>query len=135
MARVITSASYSKHSADIWCELGWLSLREKRQHHMALIMFKLNHGLCPSYLSDVFDINTSWFSYDFRSSRMNLIVPKAKTNYFRNSFASAGAKLWNSIPASLKERLLLNNLRLRSGYYTIYTSIIVLILLLGFNIA
>ena len=119
MARVITSASYSKHSADIWREPGWLSLREKRQHHMALVMFKLNHSLCPSYLSDVFDINTSWLSYDFRSSRMNLIVPKARTNYFRNSFASAGAKLWNSIPASLKERLLLNNLRQRSGciYY------------------
>ena len=115
MARVITSASYSKHSADIWREPGWLSLREKRQHHMALVMFKPNHSLCPSYLSDVFDINTSWLSYDFRSSRMNLIVPKARTNYFRNSFASAGAKLWNSIPASLKERLLLNNLRQRSG--------------------
>ena len=119
MARVITSASYSKHSADIQREPGWLSLSEMRQHHMALMMFKLNHGLCPSYLSDMFDINTSWLSYDFRSSRMNLIVPKARTNYFRNSFASAGAKLWNSIPASLKERLLLNNLRLRSGpiYY------------------
>ena len=98
---------------------------------MALTMFKLNHSLCPSYLSDMFDINTSWLSYDFRSSRMNLIVPKARTNYFRNSFASAGTKLWNSIPASLKERLLLNNLRLRLGYYTIYTSIIILVLLLG----
>ena len=67
----------------------------------------------------MFDIKTSWLSHDFRSSGMNLIVPKTRTNYFRNSFASAGAKLWNSIPASLKERLLLNNLRLRSGciYY------------------
>jgi len=85
---------------------------------MALMMFKLkiNHGICPSYLSDMFDVNTSQLSYDRRSSRMNLIVPKARTNYFRNSFASAGAKLWNSLSSSLKERLLLNNLRLRSGH-------------------
>ena len=64
-------------------------------------------------------IQVGSISYNFCSSRMNLIVPKARTNYFRNSFASAGAKLWNSIPASLKERLLLNNLRQRSGciYY------------------
>ena len=33
---------------------------------------------------------------------MNLIVPQARTNYFRNSFASAGAKLWNSLPSSLR---------------------------------
>ena len=60
-------------------------------------------------------IHVGSISYDFRSSRMNLIVPKARTNYFSNSFASAGAKLWSSIPSSLKERLLLNNLRQRSG--------------------
>jgi len=101
-ARVITGASYSKHSADIRHELGWLSLSEMRQHHMALMMFKVNHGLCPSYLSDMFDVNTSRLSYNLRSSGMNLIVPKARTNYFKNSFASAGAKLWNSLPSNLK---------------------------------
>ncbi|CAH3046997.1 unnamed protein product, partial [Porites lobata] len=51
----------------------------------------------------MFDVNTSRLSYDLRSSGMNLIVPKARTNCFRNSFASAGAKLWNSLPSSLKE--------------------------------
>ena len=92
-----------KHSADIWHELGWLSLSEMRQHQMTLMMFKVNHGLCPSYFSDMFDVNTSRLGYDLRYSGMNLIVPKARTNYFRNSFASAGAKLWNSLPFSLKE--------------------------------
>ena len=46
-ARVITGALYSKHSAHIRHELGWLSLSEMRQHHMVLMMFKVNHGLCP----------------------------------------------------------------------------------------
>ena len=105
-ARVTTGASYSKHSADIRHELGWLSVSEIRQYHMAVMMFKVNHGLCLSYLSDMFDANTSRFSYDLRSSRMNLIVPKVRTNYFRDSFSSAGAKLWNSLPISLKEQTL-----------------------------
>ena len=78
-------------------------ISEMRQHHIALMMFKVNHGLCPSYLSDMFDVNTSRLSNDLRSSGMNLIVPKARTNYFRNSFASVGAKLCNSLPSSLKE--------------------------------
>ena len=111
-ARVITGASYSKHSADIRHELGWLSLSEMRQHHMALMMFKVNHGLRPSYLSDMFEVNTSRLSYDLRSSGMNLIVPKARTNYVRNSFASAGAELWNSLPS---RDFFKTNLRLRSG--------------------
>ena len=75
-ARVITGSSYSKHSFDFPHELGWLPLSEIRQHHMALMVFKVNHGLCPSYLSDMFHVNTSRLSYDFRSSRINLKVPK-----------------------------------------------------------
>ena len=76
----VNGLTLQQHSADIRHELGWLSLGEMRQHHMALMMFKVNHGLCSSYLSDMFDVNTSWLSYDLRSSGMNLIVPKARTN-------------------------------------------------------
>ena len=120
-ARVITGASYSKHSADIRHELGWLSLSETRQHHMALMMFKVNNGLCPSYLSDMFDVNTSWLSYDLRSSGMNLIVPKGRTNYFRNSFASGGGKLWNSLPSSLKEETSLKQFTAKITSYLLST--------------
>ena len=109
-ARVITGASYSKHSADI-----------RQEHHMALMVFKVNHGLCPSYLSDMFDVNTSRLSYDLRSSGMNLIVPKARTNYFRNSFASAGAKLWNSLPCSLKEKTSLKQFKAKIRSYLLST--------------
>ena len=88
---------------------------------MALMMFKVNHGLCPSYLSDMFDVNTSWLSYDLRSSGMNLIVPKGRTNYFRNSFASAGGKLWNSLPSSLKEETSLKQLKAKITSYLLST--------------
>ena len=116
-ACVITGDSYSKYSADIRYELRWLSLSEMRQHHMALMMFKVNYGLCPSYLSDIFDVNTSRLSYDLRSSGMNLIVPKARTNYFRNNFASAGAKLWNSLPSRLKEETSLKQCKTKIRLY------------------
>ena len=88
---------------------------------MALMMFKVNHGLCPSYLSDMFDVNISRLSYDLRSSGMNLIVSKARTNYFRNSFASAGAKLWNSLPSSLKEETSLKQVKAKIRSYLLST--------------
>ena len=41
MLSKITGVSYSKHTAEIWHELGWLSFSEMRQHHVALMTFKL----------------------------------------------------------------------------------------------
>ena len=72
---------------------------------------------------------TSRLSYDLRSSGMNLIVPKARTNYFRNSFASAGAKLvpaeasklWNSLPSSLKEETSLKQFKAKIRSYLLST--------------
>ena len=87
---------------------------------MTLMMFKVNHGVCPSYLSDMFDVNTSRLSCDLRSSEINLIVPKARTNYFRNSFASAGAKLWNSLPSSLKEETSLKQFKAKIRSYLLF---------------
>ena len=60
-------------------------------------------------------------SYDLHSSGMNLIVPKARTNYFRNSFASAGAKLWNSLPSSLKEETSLKQFKAKIRSYLLST--------------
>ena len=48
---------------------------------------------------------------------MNLIVPKARTNYFKNSFASAGAKLWNSLPSCLKEETSLKQFKAKIRSY------------------
>ena len=104
---------------------GWLSISEMRQDHVALMMFTVNHGLCPSYLLDMFDVNytLSRLSYDLRSSRMNLIVLKARTNYFRNSFASAGhgAKLWNFLPFSLKEETSFKQFQAKIRSYILFT--------------
>ena len=70
------------------------------------------------------DVNTSRLSYDLRSSGMNLIVLKARTNYLRTSFASAGAKLCNSLPCSLKEETSLTQFKakIRSYYLSTQTS-------------
>ena len=70
------------------------------------------------------DVNTSRLSYNLRSSGMNLIVLKARTNYLRTSFASAGAKLCNSLPSSLKEETSLTQFKakIRSYYLSTQTS-------------
>ena len=121
-ARIITGASYYRRSADIRHELGWLSLVHMRQHHKAIMMFKVVNGLCPTYLSDMFTFNNSLNDYSLRSSRTNLELPKNRTNYYKNSFAFSGAKVWNALPSNLKEEASLERFKTKLKSHIICTN-------------
>jgi len=76
-----------KRSCDLLAELGWSNLEAMRQRQKAILMFD------PPYLSEMFTQKTSFQTYRLRSSKMNLELPKCRTNYYKNSFAFSGAKL------------------------------------------
>ena len=101
-ARVITGADYRTPSSDLLNKLGWSSLKEKRNKQKALMMFKIMNGMTPAYLEDIFTRNIGRSVYNLRISRRNLALPAVKTDYYRNSFAYTGAKIWNALPDELK---------------------------------
>ena len=103
MARIITGASYLTRSNDVFDQLGWSNLAEQRQYPKAIMMFQIINGLTPSYFSDMFTRTSSLSDYGLPSSKMNIELPKNRTNYFKNSFTLTGAKVWNNLPNSLKE--------------------------------
>ena len=51
--------------------------------------------------------------------KLSFYLPKARTNYFKNSFAFAAVELWGSLPSCSKKETFLQNSRRRSGrtYY------------------
>ena len=105
-ARIITGASYSKPSSDIFEELGWSQLNSMRQFHKSVIMFKIVNGLVPPYgltKCSLLKINTL-NNYGLRSSNSDLQLRKCRTNYYRNSFAFSGAKVWNALAPSPSQR-------------------------------
>ena len=51
----------------------------------------------------MFTRTSSLSDYGLPSSKMNIELPKNRTNYFKNSFTLTGAKVWNNLPNSLKE--------------------------------
>ena len=116
-ARIITGASYSQRSSDVLCELGWMTLETMRKHQKAILMFKILNGLTPPYLSEMFTHSASFHDYGLRSSRMNLALPKSRTDFYRNSFAFTGAKIWNDLPNSLKEETSLKKCISKLDYY------------------
>jgi len=67
-ARVVTRASYYKRST-IRSELGWLSLKEMRQQHKAMMMFKVVNSWSSSYLLDMFPFNKILSDYSLRSAK------------------------------------------------------------------
>ena len=81
-ARIITGASYSQRSSDVLCELGWMTLETMRKHQKAILMFKILNGLTPPYLSEMFTHSASFHDYGLRSSRMNLALPKSRTDFY-----------------------------------------------------
>ena len=57
-ARIITKSSYLKSSSLILFELGWQTIKEMRNKHKAILMYKIMTGLAPSYLSEMFTFSS-----------------------------------------------------------------------------
>ena len=89
---------------DIVRSLKWQTIKERRQFHMATLMFKCTRGLAPNYLCDqvtfVNDINH--YPTRFTTSN-NIHIPFPKKSVFKRSFVYDGACIFNSLPAFLKD--------------------------------
>ena len=116
-ARIITGASYLQRSSDVLCELGWMTLETMRKRQKAILMFKILNGLTSPYLSEMFIHSASFHGYGLRSSRMNLTLPKSRTDFYRNSFAFTGEKIWNDLPNSLKKETSSKKFMSKLDYY------------------
>ena len=51
----------------------------------------------------MFDKHYGSKKYDLRTSNKDFLLPRCKTNYYRQRFAFTEAKLRNSLPTYLKE--------------------------------
>ena len=101
-ARVITGTDYRMPPSDLLSKLNRPSLKEERNKQNALMMFKIMNGMTPAYLEDIFTRNIGRSVYNLRISRRYLALPAVKTDYYADSFAYTGAKIWNALPDEMK---------------------------------
>ena len=89
-------------------DLHWLPV-EYRSYIILLLVYKAINGLSPRYVSNLLSFCSS--SYSLRSCSNKLLqVPGSKLkSYGDRIFSIAGPKLWNSIPASLRNANSLNS--------------------------
>ena len=77
------------------------SLKLRRMRTLALETFRIIHKETPVYLHDM--INVKHNSYSFRYSNLAEIPQVRTTFYGKKSFRFGAAKLWYSLPNSLRQ--------------------------------
>jgi len=99
---MVTRTGRCEHITPVLRELHWLPVRRRVEFKIVTQVFKALSNLAPPYLVD--DCNL--VSDDTRRLRLaasvTYTVPKTRTRLGDRSFAVAGPRVWNSLPAALR---------------------------------
>ena len=83
---------------DLIRELQWLSMSQRINYFLCVLVFNCIHGNAARYLSDSIDMASHMHD---RNTRLNMSsdvnVPLGRTHYTRSSFIYRGAVAWNVI--------------------------------------
>jgi len=104
-ARLLVGAKKYDHISQVLRDrLHWLPVQQQVQFKLCLLTFKALHGLAPTYLADLCQPVASVGSRQrLRSAtRGDLVVSPTVTHFGAQSFAVAGPKAWNHLPADIR---------------------------------
>ena len=114
-ARSILDKPIDTPSEQLFAELKWMEFPVRVTYQKAILMYKIMHNLTPPYLTSLFKFSKEVHDRTLRSTSENLLyVPKPNFEFYRNSLAYSGSKIWNSIPDHLRSATSLQYFR--SGY-------------------
>ncbi len=68
-SRTISGSSYHTHCNDMYADLNWLSLKNRRLMHKCIIAYKCLNEMAPQYLNDNITCNDNVDIYCMRSSK------------------------------------------------------------------
>ena len=83
-----------------WRRLGWLRSDSRRLYFTALLLYKIRRMREPTYLADLFKEHNP--RPTSRGIQPELTLPAVTYETGERSFQVQGARLWNSLPPSLR---------------------------------
>ena len=102
-ARLVTGTDRREHMTPILRRLHWLPVGQRVEFKLALLIHKSLLGQLPPYLADDCHLTADSGQRMLRSSDTAMfVVQRTDSTFFDRSFAVAGARIWNSIPSSLR---------------------------------
>ncbi|MCG7879453.1 MAG: reverse transcriptase domain-containing protein [Candidatus Thiodiazotropha taylori] len=99
-ARIATGATKLVSINDLYNEIQWESLEDRRKKHKLTLFYKMKSNLCPTYLSSLVPQTVQNRSrYNLRNSN-DLDQVNARTTLYYNSFLPSSIRAWNDLPGA-----------------------------------
>ena len=85
-----------------------VTLNNQRLQNITILMFKVKHGICPTYISDLFYLQTT--QYSLRNSEF--VIPSFNTvRYGKHSIKYLGPTLWRRLPRGTRSATTLSQFK------------------------
>ncbi|MCG8066696.1 MAG: hypothetical protein JAY84_02445 [Candidatus Thiodiazotropha taylori] len=111
-ARIILKADFLTPSEQLFRELKWLPFPKRVEYHTCLMVYKGINGLAPGYISSMFTYVSEHHGRCTRSTSSDLLyVPRSHSSQFDRAFSVLGPKLWNSLPADIRNSETVNRFK------------------------
>ena len=102
-ARIVTGATRLVSHNLLLNECGWETLAKRRETHKLILFFKILNNMTPAYLKELLPpTHDQIHNYTTRNSG-NIIGIQCRTTHLYNSFFPSCTRLWNNLPASIKQ--------------------------------
>jgi len=102
-ARLVTGTRRCDHITPVLRQLHWLPVR-RVDFKLALLVYRALHDATVAYLVDDCQLVSHTGRRRLRSADIDACcVPRTNTRFGDRSFAAAGPRLWNSLPARIRQ--------------------------------
>jgi len=99
-ARLLCGAPARTHAPPLLKQLHWLPVSSRIQFKRCTLMFDINHGTAPQYLSELV---RHCDDTRLRSNvRGNFVVSRTRLHVTDEVFSIAGPRAWNALPSDIK---------------------------------
>lgn len=101
--RIITRKSKFSHITSVLKDLHWLPVNYRINFKILTQVFKSLHGKAPQYINDMINVYKPTRNLRSANQSLTLVQPKTKLKFGDRSFSAAAPKLWNSLPAHVRD--------------------------------
>lgn len=81
--------------------LQWMSVRQKLDMNVLVIVFKMKHNMYPTYLCDKICLNNEFHNYNLRNV-LDFRLQFLRSNNSQNMITYEALKMYNELPNELK---------------------------------
>ena len=122
-ARMILKADFLTPSKQLFKKLNWLAFPKRVQYHTCLMVYKGIKRSAPEYISSMLTYVSEKHERDTRSTALDLLhIPRSHTSFFDRAFSVQGPKLWNSLPADIRNSPTINRFKSALKRYLLINS-------------